>query len=385
MSIELNQLEKFLNNHQIPQPKKQIKTFLGIAKQPHYENVLSNMYAFYFDENEEHGLKDLFIKSLTDIIADKIKNKVQFSKHFFDLSRFRNLDPSTEVSTIKNGRIDLLLVNNKQAIIIENKVYHHLNNNLCDYWMSVHYPDVDKLGVVLSLKPMAAGHTFFVNITHKELLDQVISQLGNYSMDASDKYMVFLKDLYQNIMNLTNATISKEEMDFYFKNRDKINQAARFKELVMSYVKTEVDLACPDHFTLNIPKTNSNLEQRARYYDSKVHFNLTIVVIFEDMLTDKQKLSMIIELRHDFTKKDTKKLFEKCIEIVKGASIDNHFKSDEKGWLHYYKKEYTVQEIGDQPLNEFISEKLENDHFMEIFRSMEDVIHKEMSELAKKN
>lgn len=385
MSTELNQLENFLNNHEIPQPKKQVKTFLGIAKQPHYENVLSNIYAFYFDENEEHGLQDLFIKSLTEIISDKIKIKVPFSKHFFDLPRFRNLSPSTEVSTTKNGRIDLLLDNNEQAIIIENKVYHHLNNDLDDYWNNIKYPIVDKIGVVLSLKPTFSGHNLFVNITHKELLDQVISQLGNYVMDASDKYMVFLKDLYQNIMNLTNATISKEELDFYFKNQDKINQAARFKELVLSHIKTEVELACPNSLTLNTPKTNSNLEHRARYYDSNVHFNLTIVVIFDHLLTDEKKLTMIIELRHDFTKKETKKLFKKCIEIVEGASIDNHFKSDQKGWLHYYKKEYTIQEIRDIPIHEFISKKLKDDHFMEIFRSMEDVILKEMPELAIKN
>ncbi len=54
----LDELQKFLNEkgNSIPIIKKNSKTFLGIAKQPHYENVLSNILAFYFDITEEHGL-----------------------------------------------------------------------------------------------------------------------------------------------------------------------------------------------------------------------------------------------------------------------------------------------------------------------------------------
>ncbi len=388
MNTELNELENFLNTHEIPKPKKYRKTFLGIAKQPHYENVLSNIYAFYFDQNEEHGLENLFTKSLVEIISDKTKTKVQFSENFFDLSNFKNFDTSTEVSTVKGGRIDLLLDNGEYAILIENKVYHQLNNNLCDYWNSVAYLDNYKVGIVLSLKPTFSGHQFFINIAHKELLDHVMTHLGSYIMKATDKYITFLKDLFQNITNLTNATMKQEDVAFYFKNQSKINQAARFKGDVKKHIKSEVEKAgeLNGHFILNIPKTNSNLENRARYYDSKLHFNLTIVVIFEHLLTKEKKLSIIIELRHDFTKKDTKMLFEKCGNNFKGDDvIDPQFYTDQTGWLHFYTREYTVQNIGTTPLSEFIEDKLKNDNFIDIFKSMEDVIRKEMPERVNKD
>ena len=38
----IKELEAFLQKVAIPKIKASPKTFLGIAKQPHYENVLSN-------------------------------------------------------------------------------------------------------------------------------------------------------------------------------------------------------------------------------------------------------------------------------------------------------------------------------------------------------
>lgn len=125
--MNLRDLEDFLDHNVIPKIKKRPKTFLGIAKQPHYENVMSNIYAFYFNVDEVHGMQDLFINSLLEIINE---SKLRDQKKVAAISDF---EVSTEVSTKKNGRIDILLSSEDHAIIIENKVYHTLNNNLEDY------------------------------------------------------------------------------------------------------------------------------------------------------------------------------------------------------------------------------------------------------------
>ncbi|WMN06118.1 hypothetical protein QYS48_31660 [Marivirga arenosa] len=44
--ILFNDLSDFLKSNEIPSVKQQPKTFLEIARQPHYENVISNIYAF---------------------------------------------------------------------------------------------------------------------------------------------------------------------------------------------------------------------------------------------------------------------------------------------------------------------------------------------------
>lgn len=38
-------------------------TFMQVAGYPHYENVCSNILAFYLDPQEEHGLGDLVLRS----------------------------------------------------------------------------------------------------------------------------------------------------------------------------------------------------------------------------------------------------------------------------------------------------------------------------------
>ena len=44
--------------------ESRVKTFFDVTGFPHYENVISNILAFFFDTNEEHGFKDLWLKSL---------------------------------------------------------------------------------------------------------------------------------------------------------------------------------------------------------------------------------------------------------------------------------------------------------------------------------
>ena len=51
-------------------PKK-IKTLFDIAEFPKRERVISNFYAFYFDPLCEHGFRDLFVSTLSKLIADK--------------------------------------------------------------------------------------------------------------------------------------------------------------------------------------------------------------------------------------------------------------------------------------------------------------------------
>src|SRR5690606_13304261 len=140
------------------------KTFLDIAKQPHYENVMSNIYAFYFRINEAHKFKDLFVTSLLELINKETKQ----IDSFFDFNVF------TEFSVSDQKRIDILLHNDEQAIIIDNKVYHHLNNDLDVYYNGVNA--TNKMGVVMSLHSINnISHPHFINITHLQLLNKVMS------------------------------------------------------------------------------------------------------------------------------------------------------------------------------------------------------------------
>jgi len=283
--FDIEKLEKFLQENTIPKVKAHPKTFLGIAKQPHYENVLSNIYAFYFNPNEVHRLKDLFIKSFVELINIKLEKKFHFSDDF---------SISTEVTTIldkktkKKGRIDLLFESENDAIIIENKVYHILINNLQNYWDTVKVSN--KIGVVLSLTKIPnTGNSNFINITHLEFLNKVMDNAGSYLLKGIDKYIIFLKDLFQNIKNLSNQMEAKD-LKFYYDHQEELNNIAKLKFAVRDFLKNEVNLAISlldKEFDLKIPKGGN--EKRLRYYKSINNPDLMFTVVFGGLL-DKKKL-----------------------------------------------------------------------------------------------
>ena len=147
-------------------------------------------------------------------------------------------------------------------------MYHQLNNDL-----NVYYEDVvaaNKIGIVLSLKPIPKiSHPNFLNITHIQLLNQVMSNLGNYLLEANDKYLVFLKDLFQNITNLSTGIMNTKDFEFYVANRDNIHYTARFLNRFKDHVKQEVERAC---HILNGEEPFLNLNNsgsRLRYFISK--------------------------------------------------------------------------------------------------------------------
>ncbi|UAM97442.1 PD-(D/E)XK nuclease family protein [Polaribacter litorisediminis] len=326
MNFNSEQLQTFLNQNEIPKIKRKPKTFLGIAKQPHYENVLSNMYAFYFNVNEVHKLKDLFVSSLLELINLESKQ----IETFFDFEVF------TELGVSDQKRIDILLHNNDQAIIIENKVYHHLNNDLDLYYKDV--KATNKIGVILSLKTISRiNHPHFINITHLQLLKQVMSNLGNYLLDANDKYVVFLKDLYQNIINLSTDAMNTNDIEFYLKNRNNIHYTARFLNRFKEHVKQQVEQACHilndnDEPFLKLNNTGGRL----RYFTSIKLPNLMFTIVFGELYEDdKKRIYMVVELKGEALEGLTR---YKNIDFTSDEMQilnDDFYTKKHIGWAHF--------------------------------------------------
>jgi len=364
-------LLKFLEAAKVPVVKPQPKTFLGISRQPHYENVLSNIYAFFFDVNEEHGFGDLFVSSLKELLqeAEEVTDSA-----FYDCEE---LSPETEWTTDKGGRIDILLKNETHAIIIENKVYHYLNNDLNDYWNSVKVSDENKRGVVLSRRPVPLSKkSRFVNITHEALMRKVMGQCGNYIPSANDKYLTFLKDFYQNIINISSSIMQSSDIAFYFSHQEEINNVAAFNQRVRAHVFSEIEKAA----SLIDPKYKLSLSgkrsDRLRYYVSDSNRQLMITVVADHRLFNhhKPKMFLVVEMQGKLL--ENKEVF-KTVEFSseeRAANVlrDDFWTNTDKYWAHFagatlYPNqdefanlgEYIVKELTDQRLLD-ISEKLNN-------------------------
>lgn len=370
--MDIKALEDFLNQNIIPKIKKRPKTFLGIAKQPHYENVMSNIYAFYFNISEVHGMHDLFINSLLELI-----NETKFGAQK-KVNEITDFNVNTEVSTKKNGRIDILLYSNDHAIIIENKVYHTLNNDLEDYWSSTKVTDnleENKIGIVLTLNKLNVTHPHFINITHLEFQKRIIQNLGNYLMEAKDKYVVFLKDFYQNTLNMSKSEMDSKELKFYFDNQAKILEVKNFHFAVREHIYNQVEQACElVNEELNLLTSKGEGNKRLRFYLSPKNKNLMITVFFEQLLTVEKRLVLIVEMKNDLLKNKERYKTISFSEREESLIKPDFYENKNTSWCHFAVNHYVLDENQVVNLSQFIVEKLEGDGLLSIYRKLNEVV-----------
>ena len=196
-----------------PELTEKRKNFFEISGFPRWENVNSNLLAFYFDKKEEHGFKTLFLESILELLKDKNLNFIYTSETDYVVER--------EVYTDKGKRIDILIkaCDETWAIIIENKVDAILYNDLSDYWSSTKADN--KFGIVLSVEPMC-NNKGFVNITHKELMKKVIANLGNFYAESNDRHLLFLKEYISCVNNFYEILSRLKKWNKFLKNSRKI-------------------------------------------------------------------------------------------------------------------------------------------------------------------
>ena len=75
-NVSLEELRRWISENDIPNTPPYKRTLLDIVGCAHHENNWSDIYKFFLREKEEHGLGDLFIRSLEKVInIDKNKMK----------------------------------------------------------------------------------------------------------------------------------------------------------------------------------------------------------------------------------------------------------------------------------------------------------------------
>lgn len=153
----------------------------------------------FFDPAEGHGLKDMMLKALLRTIH----------KEDMDVS---DVSVSTEVSTGKNNRIDILLDLPELSIAIENKVDAGLYNDLADYHCWARENSVNDKAIVIVLHPFQFGFAFkdhpsarglvvgqdLFDVHYDELFSNALGMLGKYSLDADPRAVDLLQQFIDN-------------------------------------------------------------------------------------------------------------------------------------------------------------------------------------------
>lgn len=255
------------------------KTFMDISGYPHYENVSSNILAFYFNPAEEHNFKALVINSLIKVLIKKGLN-IQL------VADIEKLDIYREYITEKGNRIDLVLQNYDFTIGIENKLYASVYNDLEDYANTLNKLNEHSIKILLSLHDNSKKitNTEFINVTYHEFFNQLNIDLENYH-DNSNKWYIFIKEFIKNLEDYKGGLEMEEEILNWLKiNKTKIEELDKIREIGMKSIENkEVELKSLLEYKLgtNIIKIWNGKTEIGCYIDSPYKYHIDATLNFE--------------------------------------------------------------------------------------------------------
>ena len=245
-------------------PKKE-KTFMDVSGYPHFENVCSNILAFYFNPSEEHKLKNLFINSFIKILGNKnLDIKVIDENEKIEIDR--------EYTTLKGNRIDIVIHNDNFVIGIENKIDAGIYNDLEDYSATLNKLNKNSIKVLLSLYDSSSiiKDTEFINITYQEFFNQLKIDLLNYQ--DNNKWIIFLNEFIKNLENCEGEGEMEEDViNWLNENKDKLEELDKIREIAHKIIERkeeELKALLEDKLRVNYIKIWKGNNEMTCYIDS---------------------------------------------------------------------------------------------------------------------
>lgn len=312
---------------EIPKVEARELGFLEISGMAHYENVNSRIYAHFLDQSNNEKLSSLFLNSLIELIYEKSTNSISLE----------DFCVITEEPTIKGNRIDITLndQNGKKVIIIENKIYHFLNNDLLDYWDHFKYEDSNKVGVLLTLNPyINYDHSDkFVNITHLEWTTRIKTNGLPYGLP--DKFYTYLNDFFRTIEYLTKKSHMNEQTKFYFEHTQKILLAKQTSDEANKFLIDQMGVLA---HKLNWETYGTGTGWR-NIWDKMNNCDTFYTIYYQPLIDGNFKVSIIIELiredmKNELELKDLLETDPLYLKMVKGVSSKN--------FIQFATREYTL-------------------------------------------
>jgi hypothetical protein len=234
---QLENLEELLSNFKkLPKINTPNPTIIEIAGFPHYENVCSNILAYYFDTTINHGLKNLLIKSLLENVDEQLAKQT-----------LETIEVNREVTTHTNKRIDILIKAEDVVIAIENKIYANLYNDLNDYADYIeknYFSSFKKIKIVLSLHKVPSNKLIrgFANVVYSDFIKSIRNNIGEFMLDGESKSLLFLLDFLTTMQNLTKPqTMDPEIIKFFNDNNNSISYLMEEKNKLNHFIANKVN------------------------------------------------------------------------------------------------------------------------------------------------
>ena len=324
--MELKKLEEFLRTETIPVIKNKIG-FLEIIRKQHYENINSNLYA-HFLSCGINEIRSLFLDSLLSLISEKANKQLYFT----------NEKVSTEILTASNGRIDFVIedFNTQNTIIVENKIYHELRNDLLDYWNHYKIDSSKKVGILLTLYPFKVPDIVekeFINITHLEWINRIKE---NYTAEMlTGNYKVYVEDFINTIESLTLTNTMNESAKFYFEHAQQVlkaNETLREGQVFLNNQLQEIASK------IGWQTFGSDMNWR-NFWDENNHLDTYLTIITRNIIEGKLNFRLILELNREDKKRlaDVIAVFENHPQAI--GNLNGYSKGT---YVHFLSKDYTL-------------------------------------------
>lgn len=226
-------------------------TFMEVAGIEHREVTVSKILAFLLDSEEEHGLADLWARSL---MAAAAESDARFDPDALQISP---TSCSTEVVTAnvrRNLRIDVVVESPDFVVGIENKIGASLYNDLEAYAGQVRDMAGDRLPLLLTLtlhdertatsewaEACDAAGVALANVTYESLFARVKEGIGDVMLSADREWLGYMRDFMRTIENLgeTRMQFDTELFAFMSENGPEIELLKRKMEEVASATKAQ--------------------------------------------------------------------------------------------------------------------------------------------------
>jgi hypothetical protein len=357
----LEQLE-ILKTKTIPSIKEDKKTFLEIARMPHYEDVITRLYAWYLDETAGHGTGSWLKDTLTALIRSKTSTE-------FYLDHY-SIKTQHVIST--QEKIDLVITaygsDQQEYIIVENKIYHHLDNNLLNYWNEVGTDQDKKIGILLTLTAHAIPDSVagrFINITHKEIARNL--KAGYDGSTLSDRQKVYAEDFLLTLEKLTKTHNMNEAVAFYFANTQLVSKAIETKEQALNYILSEIEHA---GIKLDLGFSELRNDWDFRYLSEPDNGTLYYTIFYDQLLAGKKIVYVVLEVNQEGMKKFPP--IDQLMEQFKfsGLIVKPEVKA---GYIHLLAKSYALNDEQISKLGTTLAELIERDfesHRKELKKAM---------------
>ena len=353
----------------VPEGVPKEKGFFEISGTEASETVNSRVYAWFLDLEENPRLAPLFCDALLRVAREKLSD-ASVAKHIA-LEKF---DCNLEESTSSQKRIDILLDDSKtqSAIIIENKIHADLRNDLLDYWKHVSYPDVQKLGVLLTLYPTEIPEAFksiFINVTHLEWVE-AIEFAGVPSGIPLYSYGM-MTDFFNAIKNQSTSKLMNDQARFFFDHPAPVIRAKNCLNEAINYIKDEIRIVART-FELT-PKFRR--DQYCYLLGDKHSNDAYYTVIFEQLVqTHNPTIYVILELYEN----GVRHLDLLDQEVRSNLESDTLQRVTEKrrSYVHFRTKELSLNFESIASLSEILVRTIRNE-----FEPVMSIVHKTLDGL----